>query len=304
MDISIVIVNRNTKALLLKCLDSIINTVKGLEFEVWLIDNGSSDGSPEAALEVFPDINLIKNTENLGFSAANNQAFRKINGRYAFLLNSDAFLTEDAAAELFKFMENTPDAAMACGQLLYLDGNKQNSFARFPTPFTLLLGDGLYQILFPLSHPVKRQNFEKPVQVDSCIGACMIVRKNAMNQVGLLDERYFFFMEETDWAKSMSEQGWKAYFVPWVKVYHGQGKSIGGNAYSRIMFYRSRYEYFKKWYPDSMFLVYSSLLIRVIANTILNGFGTLLTFGAVASFKHKFKVNGTILLWHLKACRY
>jgi len=302
MDISIVIVNRNTKPLLLRCLDSIAKTVKDIAFEVWLVDNGSYDGSVEAALEAFPGINLIRNTENLGFAAANNQAFRKIRGRYALLLNSDAFLTENAAADLFSFMENTPDAAMACGQLLYLDGSKQNSFARFPTPFTLFLGDGLYQILFPSSHPVKRQVFDKPVQVDSCIGACMIVRKNAMDQAGLLDERYFFFMEETDWAKSMSEQGWKVYFIPWVKVYHAQGKSIGGQADSRIMFYRSRYKYFKKWHPNATPLVYSSILVKVIANTILNGLGTLLTFGFVDSLKHKFKINWAIFIWHLKGC--
>jgi GT2 family glycosyltransferase len=247
LDISIIVVSFNTKDLLLDCLASVFETVKGISFEVWVVDNNSTDGTVEATREKYPTIKIIKNTENLGFAAANNQAFRQMNGDYALLLNTDTVLTNGAVKELFDFMEANPEAGMACGQLLNLDGSKQNSIANFPTTLTLLSNETLLRILLPKQFPSKRRKYISPLKIDSCIGACLMARKKAMDDIGLFDERYFFFFEETDWAYRMKRGGWAIYLVPTAKIFHAQGKTIGSNLHSRIMFYRSRYLFFKKW---------------------------------------------------------
>ena len=157
----------------------------------------------------FPRVRLIANSENRGFGAANNQALHCMQGRYALLLNSDTVLTEKAVYELFSFMEAHPGAAMACGQLLNRDGSKQHSFANFPNLVTLMTNAPLLEALFPRRYPSKRYRYKVPIEVDSGIGACLMVRKAAMDQVGLFDERYFFFFEETDWAYAMHQAGWE-----------------------------------------------------------------------------------------------
>jgi len=131
LDISIIIVNWNTKDLLMECLASIFETVKKVTVEVWLVDNASIDGSVEAAKNKYPDINVIQNERNLGFAAANNLAFKQMKGSYALLLNTDATLIDSAAKELYNFMEANPKVGIACGQLLNTDGSKQNSIANY-----------------------------------------------------------------------------------------------------------------------------------------------------------------------------
>jgi GT2 family glycosyltransferase len=153
LDISIVIVNWNTCDLLRQCLQSVCRTVREIAFEVIVVDNGSTDGSVSMLEAEFPGVRTIANRENRGFAAANNQALRIMSGRYALLLNSDAVLTEDAAAALYRFMEGRPEAAMAFGQLLNADGSKQNSIAAFPTLWTLLANTSLLEYLFPSRYP-------------------------------------------------------------------------------------------------------------------------------------------------------
>ena len=189
MDLSIVIVNWNTRELLLKCLTSLYETIRDLYFEVWLVDNASTDGSVTAAEERFPKIKVIQNSHNLGFAAANNRAFERMEGRFALMVNTDVMVTEGAVQELFHFMEKNEEAGMVCGQLLNLDGTKQNSIANLPSPWLLLTNETLLRILFPKAYPSKLRQYESPIEVESCIGACLMVRKEAMDTVGLLDER-------------------------------------------------------------------------------------------------------------------
>ena len=158
MDISIIVVNWNTKYLLIECLDSIFQTIKSIDFEVWVVDNGSTDGSIEAIRNRYRDINILKNRVNCGFAAANNRALKQIKGRYALLLNTDARLTDGAAEHLFNFMETTPEAGMACGQLLNPDGSRQNSFTNFPSVISLLSNETILRTLFPNRFPSKRNN--------------------------------------------------------------------------------------------------------------------------------------------------
>jgi hypothetical protein len=302
MDLSIVIVNWNTKKLLLDCLASVFETVKNLPKEIWVVDNASGDGSVEAVRLKYPHVNIIQNQKNLGFAAANNQAFSKMQGHYALLLNTDAVLTDGAVEKLYTFMERHSDAGMACGQLLNPDGSEQNSFANFPCMASLVFGEALLQLLFPKTYLSKRKVNARPMEVDSCIGACMMVRKEAMEAVGRLDESYFFFLEETDWAYRMKQAGWKVYWVPSARILHLQGQSVGHNIRSRLLFYRSRYIYFQKWHRDVYGLIRLIVFSRLLANAGLNLLGFVGTMGAHAGIKKKLDVYAKLIAWHLAGC--
>lgn len=302
MDLSIVIVNWNTRQLLLDCLASIYQTISGCGFEVFVVDNASSDGSVEAVQRDYSTVNIIQNTENLGFAKANNQALRLMKGRYALLLNTDAVLTEGAVGKLIVFLEKNHSVGMACGQLLNADGSKQNSIANFPRLGPLFFNETLLRLFFSRQFPSKRQEYSQPVLVESCIGACLLVRKKAIDQVGLLDERYFFFMEETDWALAMKKAGWDSFLVPEARIYHLQGQSAGNNVRARIMFYRSRYQYIKKWCPETLPLWVTIIVARLLTNVVMNCIGTVVTCGLVRDCRERAILYSRLLGWHLRGC--
>ncbi len=302
MDISIIIVNWNTKSLLLECLAFVFKTINGLTFEVFVVDNASTDGSVITVRSKYPNINIIENKENMGFAVANNHALKQMKGRYALLLNTDVLLTENAIKTLYDFMEANSDVGTACGQLLNHDGSKQNSIANFPSLLSLLINETILRILLPNKFPSKRREYSNPIEIDSCIGACMLVRKKAIYEVGLFDEQYFFFFEETDLAYRMKQAGWKIYFVPKVRIFHAQGKSVGEGINSRTMFYRSRYIYIRKSHQRSYPLIYAVIFIRLFVNTLLSLLGILLTLGLKSDLNIKFKIYIQLITWHLKGC--
>ncbi len=299
-DISFVIVNWNTRELLKNCLASVGRTVRDLSYEIIVVDNASADGSVAMLRDLFPRVVIIANNENRGFGAANNQAFQAMGGRYAYLLNTDTVLTEGAVRELFSFMENHPEAGMSCGQLLNRDGSKQNSIASFPTLFTLLMNISLLEYLFPEKYPSKRYEHRQPIAVDSAIGACLMVKKEAMDAVGWFDERYYFFFEETDWAYRMRLAGWRVYHVPTARIYHLQGQSIGPDIRSRIEFYRSRYQFFEKWHR---FPYYALIRLVIFGRLLINCFFTALMFifslGASRGTRDKLRVYARLIRWHV-----
>ena len=302
VDISVIIVNWNTRDLLLNCIRSVYETVQGIAFEIWVVDNGSTDGSQEAVRAAFPQVQLIENMQNRGFATANNQALKRMTGRYALLLNSDAALTDGAAQKLLAFMESTPTAGMACGQLLNPDGSRQNSIANFPTLLTLISNETLLRILFPEKFPSKRRNYTGPIPVESGIGACLMIRKTAMDAVGIFDETYFFFFEETDWAYRMRLANWQIYFVPSARIIHAQGKSAGNSVASRILFYRSRYIFLKKWHPKSYSLMVRVLFIRLLVNAAFSLLGSGLTLGLAPRLLDKTLIYFQLIAWHFKGC--
>lgn len=299
-DLSIVIVNWNTRELLLECLNAVYHTLSGKRFEVIIVDNGSSDGSIEAVRDRFPQIRCIVNADNRGFAAANNQAFAVMRGRYALLLNTDAILLPGALESLFAFMEAQPRVGMACGQLLNPDGSKQNAFANFPSLMSLMFNESLLKFLLPAKFPSKYRNYDQPMAVDSCIGACMIVRKAAMDQVGGFDERYFFFFEETDWARQFWQKGWQVYFVPQADIIHAQGQSAGDNVFARKLFYFSRYQYLRKWHPAQYPLMSGVIALRLLANVLLNTLGLILTLGLHPKTRMRFRRYVQLAGWLLK----
>ncbi|MBN2687699.1 MAG: glycosyltransferase family 2 protein [Deltaproteobacteria bacterium] len=303
MDISIIIVNWNTEALLRNCLKSVYDTMGSLQCEIIVVDNNSHDRSVSMVKEEFPDVVLISNSENRGFAAANNQGFAVMQGRYALLLNSDTVVISRAVHELLSFMESNPDAGMAGGQLLNEDGSRQNSIANFPTLLTMSTNLSLLEYLFPGTFPSKRYDHPDPIEIESAVGACLMVRKEAMDTVGWFDEGYFFFFEETDWAHRMRLAGWRVYHVPAARVIHLQGQSIGHNVGSRIQFYRSRYRFLRKWHGP----VYNGFMGAVIVGRlVVNWLFTLLATAATVfmnrSLRGKLAVYSRLILWHLKGC--
>jgi len=299
MDISFVIVNWNTRALLGDCLESIFKTVGDLAYEVIVVDNASSDGSVEMLGQKYPQVKVIANNQNRGFGAANNQGFVAMKGKYALLINTDAVLTDGAVHKMWAFAEGHPEAAIVCGQLLNADGSKQNSIASFPTLLSLATNTSLLEYLFPGRYPSKRYEHNEPLEVDSAIGACMMIRKKALDEVSCFDERYFFFFEETDMAYAMKQAGWRIYQVPDALTYHLQGQSIGRNSRSRIEFYRSRYQFLRKW-KSSVYYRLASLIIfvRLILTCLLNVIGVVATLGLVKSIRQKTLVYLDIISWH------
>lgn len=300
MDLSIIIVNRNTKGLLLDCISSVYKTVPPLSFEVIVVDNASTDGSVEALRRSFPGVACIENDKNLGFAKANNQAIRRSTGRFVALLNTDTVLTPGALGTIVKFMDGESRAGICCGQLLNGDGSLQNSIANIPSLATELLNKSLLKFLFPERYPGKRNRYKSPTEVESVIGACMVVSRGAIDRAGLLDESYFFFFEETDWCLSMRKKGLMVFFHPAARIYHLQGQSAKKNlAAARVEYWWSRYIFFRKHYsPFSNGVLKTGLLIRLCISILLQ------LLGSVASPKAKVKlaVNTKLLLWHIKGC--
>lgn len=302
--VSFVIVNWNTKDLLRDCLESIRKTVR-LPFEIWVVDNGSSDGSVRMVRERFPQAKLIQNSENLGFARANNLALKRISGKYAVLLNSDTVLKDNAIASLVECMEKNPRAGVCGGSLLNEDGSRQNSIANFPTLATELLNKSVLRRLFPKRFPGKENGAARGIQqVESIVGACMVVRKKAIEETGLLDEDYFFFLEETDWCLRFREKGWDVLHNPAAEIYHLQGGSARKvPVRARTEYWRSRYIFFRKNRSRKAFaLLKAGLVAKLSWSFVSIGLLNLATLFLVGRLRSKLRLYAALLNWHLEGC--
>jgi GT2 family glycosyltransferase len=303
LDLSIIIVNWNTRDELIGCLDSIAGQ-RQAPCEVFVIDNHSRDGSAEAVREKHPWVTLVENEENLGFARAANIGLECSRGRYVVILNPDTTVREGTLEAFLAFMEAHPDAGIAGGQLFNPNASKQNSIANFPSLATELLNKSLLRWLFPKIFPGKGQEYSGPIEVDSVVGACMVVRRDAVQSVGLLDEGYFLFFEETDWCYRMKGAGWKVYHVPQFQIVHFQGKSAAGEKKrAKLEYYRSRYRFFKKnrgrW---AWLLLHIGLLIKLVVELISLTAVCLVTLFAIEKWKKKLSIAAYLLLWHLRLC--
>ncbi len=300
MDISIIIVNLNTKDLLINCIKSAHQTINNLSFEIWVVDNGSSDDSVKTLKDLFPEINIIVNPINLGFAKACNQALRQINSKYAILLNTDTILTDVAVETIIDFMEKNNNIGICGGQLLNADGSKQNSIANIPNLATELLNKSILRRLSPGKYLGKEHDIVHPVEVESIIGAFMAVRKEAIDRAGLLDESYFFFFEETDWCLSMKKMGWKVFHHPDAKIYHLQGQTAKKvHIRARIEYWRSRYIFFEKHYgKPTLFILKAGLMLKLFLNLALNLFFTIATVFINKKAVERSNLYIKILCWH------
>jgi GT2 family glycosyltransferase len=302
--LSIIIVNWNTKEFLLPCLSSIFEKEKGISREVIIVDNGSQYGNVNEVKNTFPLVHLIENEKNLGFAKAANQGLQKASGRYALLLNPDTQVKDGAIERLVSFMDAHSDVGVAGAQLLNADGSKQNSIANFPSLGTELLNKSLLRWLFPKKFPGKEGNYSEPIEVDSVIGACLMVRRDTLDQVGLLDEDYFLFLEETDWCYRMKREGWKVYHIPQAEVYHFQGKSAEKEKErARVEYFRSRYHFFKKNRGNLQWVILLiGLLIRLGFEFVAMIVASIITLFMIKSWRKKLSIYAYLLWWHLRLC--
>jgi GT2 family glycosyltransferase len=227
MDLSIVIVNWNTRDLLADCLDSVMAGLVGIRAEVFVVDNASTDGSPEMVARDFPRVRLIRNAENLGFAAANNVALRLVRGRHVMLLNSDTIGHGHVLSAAVAWMDTRPSVGVMGPRILNGDGSAQVSATAFPSLGKLALQTlGVTRI--PLLDSYRLTSWDRretrPVEVIS--GCAMVVRRSAMTDVGLLDESFFFFGEETDWCRRFAAAGWAVVFAPVGEITHFGGGSV------------------------------------------------------------------------------
>jgi len=304
VDISFIIVNWNTRDILMDCLNSIYKTVTDIDVEIYVVDNNSIDGSQAAVKKCFPEVILIENETNTGFAHANNQALKMMQGRFAVLLNSDAVLKENAINKLLTFMDNTPSAGIAGVQLLNKDGSRQNSIDNFPSTETEIFNKSILRLFFPGKYPSKNRSHHNPIEVDSVIGACMIVRKEAMADVGIFDEDYFLFLEETDWCFRMYKKGWTVYHVPDAEVFHLSGHSKKKTPWrSQIEYYKSLYKFFRKNRTPASYLILRVLKpCKIFINIILNILGNMITLFQKEGLRNRLLKYYKLLMWHLLMC--
>jgi GT2 family glycosyltransferase len=226
-DLSIVIVSWNTRELLRACLSSVFKNAANLKLEVFVVDNASTDGSPAMVRESFPQVQMIQNGQNVGFAAANNQAFPKCSSEFVLLLNSDTIVVGDALQTLVNFVRAHPEAGAIGPRLLHPRlqlrvlgcGYQPTLWHEFNHQF------GLSQ-LFPHSnlfrgvHLFTNIHDDRAREVEWISGACLLARKSVIQNVGGLDERFFMYAEDMEWCRRMIEAGWKLYSVPEAIVEH------------------------------------------------------------------------------------
>ncbi len=262
-DLAIVIVNYNVRELLRRCLRSVLASQGDLTIDVCVVDNASSDQSAAMVRKEFPSVHLIANEDNLGYPAANNQGLKLLGvdqeaeqdrPRFCLLLNPDTEVPDDGFARLVSYLDAHPDIGVIGPKLVLPDGSLDLACRRsFPTPevssYRML---GLSR-LFPHSRRFGRYNMtfldeDEIADVDSVVGAFMMVRTEALSPVGLLDERFWMYGEDLDWAKRIKDGGWRVVYYPLVEVLHVKRASSRQNERAQFEFYRAMLIFYHKHY--------------------------------------------------------
>ena len=258
IDLSILIVNWNTRELLPQCLQSIYATAGDLTLEVLVVDNASVDDSASMIREYFPQVRLIANRENVGFARANNQAIGLSQGRYLLLLNSDTEVRASALKYLVDALESHPKAGAAGPKMLNPDGTFQSSYGSLPSVWSEIFGPYLLDVFTkPWGRIGARlgqqdRNDTTCMETDRVSFACTLIRREALQATGLLDEVYLFYSEDYDWFKRAHDAGWQVIFCPQAQVVHHWGASSRQSSdWSISQLYRSKRLYYHKHYGQS-----------------------------------------------------
>ena len=257
VDLSIVILSWNVRDLLRQCLKSVARDRPlsadhpPLATEIIVVDNASSDGSAEMVRAEFPDVRLIANQANRGYTGGNNDGITAAAGRYVMILNPDTRVLADALAAMVTYADAHLDIGVVGPQLLNSDGSVQSSRRRFPTLMTGLFESTWLEPLAPRNVLQRYYVLDQPddaiQEVDWLFGACFLVRHEVIQQVGALDEEFFMYSEEMDWCRRIRQAGWKVVYLPKAQVIHYGGKSSDQIVTQRhIYFQTSKVRYFRK----------------------------------------------------------
>lgn len=279
VDLAIVIVNYNVCKLLRRCLKSVYAYEGDLTIEVCVVDNASTDDSVIMVQNEFPQVKLIANQQNLGYPAANNQGLRLLGVNsavkdeqpaFCLLLNPDTEVPTGAFAKLLAYLTQNPDVAVVGPRLVMLDGQLDLACRRsFPTPITSIYRMIGLSRIFPRSRRFGRYNMtyldeDVTADVDSVVGAFMMVRTQAIEQVGLMDERFWMYGEDLDWAKRIKDAGWRVVYNPEVTVLHVKRASSRQNRRANVEFYRAMLIfYYKHYYSQTPWLLHWIIILGV-----------------------------------------
>ncbi|MEI6683906.1 MAG: glycosyltransferase [Bacteroidota bacterium] len=305
MKLSIVIVNYNVKYFLEQCLHSVQNACHGLDAEVFVVDNDSVDGSVKMVKEKFPEVLLIENKDNKGFSSANNQAIRKSTGQYILLLNPDTIVEDDTLRKVVDFMDAHPDAGglgvkMLDGKGKFLPESKRG----LPLPSVAFFKVFGLSALFPRSKIFSTYHLgyldkDKTHVVDVLAGAFMLLRKTVLDKIGLLDEAFFMYGEDIDLSYRITEAGYKNYYYPGTRIIHYKGESTKKSSLNYVfVFYNAMIVFAKKHFSKEnarafsvminiaiYFRAFISILIRFFNRIFLPMMDALLIFAGIFIIK-------------------
>jgi N-acetylglucosaminyl-diphospho-decaprenol L-rhamnosyltransferase len=238
LDVTVSIVNTNSRELLLACLESLA----GSDAEIVVLDNASEDGSADAVRERFPDVRLIAQELRAGFGANHNSVIRATAGRYVYVLNEDTTAGDWGFDRIVEYLDAHPRVAALGPKLAYPDGRRQDSAWRFPTPLVSALG-----VVTLGKLGVKQSRGDIPRPVDWVMGAAVVLRREALDQVGLFDEGFFLYSEEVDLQFRLRQGGWEVHYFPAVTVVHHESQFSAGIPERRINeMWRSRHRYWRK----------------------------------------------------------
>lgn len=255
MDLSIIIVNWNTKDYLRRCIASIRQFPHTGTTEIIIVDNASADSSAEMVRAEFPDVILVANTDNLGYAEGNNQGLRMASGEYILLLNPDTEVKSGTIDTLVKFLRAHPDGGAVSCRLIGPDGNVQSSLRGFPEPAGVLFEYTKLSRLFPKSRVLGAYrmtyfDYSTEAEVDQPMASCLLIPRKALDEVGLFDQEFPIFFNEVDWLYRAKQSGWHVYFTPDAEIVHHGGAStrqvkpamIRESHKSLANFYRKHYK--------------------------------------------------------------
>lgn len=284
--IAVIVVNYNTRDLLEQCLTRLLESQVDRTVDVFVVDNGSSDGSADRVQERFPQVELIRSETNRGFSGANNLALRRIMeqwtclgepaGHCTLLLNTDCFVEPGTLQLTADFLDENPEAGIVGPKVLLRDGSLDLACRRtFPNPSSAFWKLTGLSKLFPDSPRFAQYNLtyldpNETVEVDSVMGAYMMVRLEAIRDAGLMDESFFMYGEDLDWAYRIKEHGWRVFYYPCATVLHFKGATSSRQSYRLIVeFYRAMHLFHRKHYaPDTFVLLNWLITVGIIGRGV------------------------------------
>lgn len=303
--LSIIIITKDTKDLLENLFHSIKKdySLKELPTEIIIIDNNSHDGTEEMIKIFFPEIIYIKNEKNLGFATSANKGFFNSKGDYILFLNSDTLILPDEIVKMVNFMEENKMVGICAPQLLFEDMGLQRSFAYIPKLMFEIVPKSFLELILPKRYKGKKSRFETPQDVESLIGAAFMVRRKVFEELGGFDERFFFFLEETDFCVRARRTGFRVVFFPAAKIVHLQGKTISKTwVKGRIEYNISLYKFIKKHH--SLFYFYIFVIIRFIKSFIITVLLAIFPFLLINKhIRRNLKYYSSIFTWHLRGCQ-
>jgi len=268
-DLTISIVSYNSLSFLRECLNSILSSPPGVGHEIIVVDNASSDGTDEFVKKNYPEIILIPNKRNIGFAAANNRAIEESRSKYVLLINSDCMVYKKSLGSLVEFMEKNPEVGIAGPKIVNSDGTIQFSCRRFPSVFNAAAHTILTNIFpdNPFSKKYKLADIgrDNPFKVDWVSGSCMIIRRKALEDTGILDENYFMYVEDLDICYRMWQKNWEVQYYPEAEImHHIAGSSGSGEIKASFRMQKSVFYFFWKNYRRSWKIILIPLLVLTL----------------------------------------